>query len=195
MLRPTKRESDSLLKNGVLMIVLGTAVSALATLMAKPTNEHLGYVSAAMFLSLGLLIALVTQGLRNFGALPRPVTVAYVAIGVLIACYVLFSGIQRGSLEMPLVGVIAGVLSLYWASRYITLASGFRAHSPQAIGLCALAAANSSFGVSLATETRLSKLGIVALAGYDVILLGVQVYLIALFLHRSVMRERAFERR
>ena len=195
MLRTTRPGSDSLLKHGVLMIALGTAVCGLGSLMAKPIHQQLGYVLAAIFLGAGLLFALLVPGHRVMRGLPRLVTAAYVAIGLLMVCYVAFSAIQGGSLEMPVVGLLAGLLALYWASRYITLACSFQAYSPQAIGLSALAAANSSFGVILATRIGLSKLGIVTLAGCYIIILGVQIYLTAVALHREVMREGTIERR
>lgn len=195
MPRTTRLDSDSLLKHGVLMIALGTAVSGLGSLMAKPIHEQLGYVLAAMLLAAGLLFALRTQGLWGMRGLPRRVITAYIAIGLLMVCYMAFSAIQEGSLEMPLVGLLAGLLALCWASRYLTLASSFQTYSPQAIGLCAVAAANSAFGVILATRTGLNKLGVVTMSGCYVIVLGLQVYMTAVLLHREVMRERAVEQR
>jgi hypothetical protein len=194
MASTARLESDSLLKHGVLMIVLGTAICGLGSLMVRPIHEQLGYVGAAMLLSAELLISLLTMGLRGIGRLPRRVTTAYIAIGLLMVCYVAISAVQGGSFEMPLVGLLGGLVALYWASRYIALASSFPAYSPQAIGLCALAAANSSFGVILATRTGLGKMGVVTMAGCYLILLGVQIYLTAVVLHREGFRERAFER-
>ena len=194
MARMTTLDSDSLLKHGVTMIALGTAVSALGSLMARPIHEQLGYVLAAMLLGAGLLYALRTQGLRGMRELPRRLITAYIAIGLLMVCYMAASAIQGGSLEMRLVGLLAGLLALFWASRYLALATTLQALSPQAIGMCAVAAANSAFGVILATRTEPNRLGVVSMAGCYVILLGLQVYMTAVLLHREVMRERAVER-
>ena len=163
--------------------------------MARPVREHAGYLIAALLLSAGLMAAILTPRLRAVRRLSRRVAAAYVAVGLLMVCYVAISTFQAGSLETTLVGLLAALLALYWASRFITLASTFPPRSPQAIGLCALAAANSSFGVILATRTGLSRLGIVTMAGCYVILLGVQVYLSAIVLYREVMHESVFERR
>lgn len=195
MLQTTTRlDSDSLLKHGVLMIALGTATCALGSVMARPAHQQLGYVVAAMLLGAGLLFALLRLEFRGTRALPRRVTAAYIATGLLMVCYVAYSTVQGGLLDTPLVGLLAGLIGLYWSSRYMALASTFKALSPQAIGLCALAAANSSMGVILATRTGLSKLGVVTMAGCYVILLGVQVYLAAVVLYREVMRENVLER-
>jgi len=177
------------------MIALGTSVCALGSLMVRPAHEQLGYVFAAMILGAGLLTALLSPGIRGMRILSRGVTAAFIAIGLLMVCYATFSTIQGGSQEMPLVGLLACLLGLYWASRYIAFASAFSARSPQAIGLCALAAANSSLGVILATRTGVSKLGVVTMAGCYVIVLGVQVYLAAVVLYREFMRESMLGRR
>jgi hypothetical protein len=194
MPRTTKFDTDSLLKHGVLMIALGTVVSALGSVMAAPIHEQLGFVLAAMLLGAGLLVALLTMGFRGMRALPRPVTAAYMAAGLLMVCYAAYSAIQGESLEIPLVGLLAGLIGLHWASSFLALASTYKGFSPQAIGLCALAAANSSLGVILATRIGISKLGAVTMAGCYVIFLGVQVYLAAVVLYREVMREGVFER-
>jgi len=195
MPRPARLDPDSLLKHGILMIALGTAVCALGSVMAKPIREQTGYFSAALLLSAGLVAATLTPGLRGIQALPRRLAVAYVAVGLLMVCYVAGSAFRAGLLEMSLVGLLAAFLAAYWASRYITLASTFQPYSAKAIGLCALAAANSSLGIVLATQTGLSRLGIVTMAGCYVIALGVQTYLTAVLLHRELMREAAFDRR
>ncbi len=191
----TKRViSDSLLKHGALMIVLGTGVCALGSLMAKPVHEQVGYVSAAVFLTAGLVIALLSPGLRSLSALPRLLANTYAAIASLMVCYLAVQGYRVGSFELPMVGLITALLALCWGFRYISLACTFPSYSPQAYGLCALAAADSSFGVILASRTGLGKLGIVTMAGCYVIALGIQVYLTAVLLHRGVARARAFER-
>lgn len=190
MRRSVQLDTNCLLKHGILMIALGTGVCALGSIMARPIREHAGYLFAAILLVVGLAAALLTPGLRTVGApIPRRVTAAYIAVGLLMACYVAISAFQAGSLEMPLVGLLAAFLALFWASRFITLASTFHPYSPQAIGLCTLAAANSSLGVVLATRTGLSRMGIVTMTGCYVILLGVQVYLSAVVLYREVMHK------
>ena len=83
MKRLANVESDSLLKHGVVMIVLGTAVCALGSLMAKPIHEELGYVVAGTAIGAYLLIALLSSGLRA----SRRIATAYIAVGSVMVCY------------------------------------------------------------------------------------------------------------
>ena len=191
----TMLDSDSLLEHGVLMIGVGALVCASGSMMAAPVYEQLGYILAATFLGAGLLVSFLTMGFREMRALPRPVAAAYIAIGMLMVCYGIYSAMQGGSPQIPLVGLLAGLIGLNWVSRCIALASTFKAFSSQAIGRYALAAANSSLGVILATRIGTTRLGAVMMAGCYVILVGVQVYLAAVVLYREVMRENAVERK
>jgi len=177
------------------MITLGTAVCALGSAMAKPIHQELGYVVAATAIGGYLLIALLSAGLREKQAFSRRITTGYIAAGSMMVCYTIFMAIQSNSFEMPVVSLLAGLLGLFWGSWYLTIAFTFPPASPQAVGLCALAAANSSFGVILGTRAELSKLTTVTVSGCFAILLGIQIYLTAVMFHHELMREKVFDRR
>jgi len=156
--------------------------------MAKPIHQDLGYIIAALIIGGYLLIALLSAGLRP----PRRIATAYIGVGLIMVSYALVSAIQSKPLE--LVGLLAGLLSLFWGAWYLSIAFTFLPTSPQAVGLCALAAANSSLGVILGTRTEVSKLSTVTVCGCYTILLGIQIYLTAAMLHRELMREKVPDR-
>jgi hypothetical protein len=175
------------------MICTGTAVCALGSLMARPAHQQSGYLVAALLIAGCLLIALLSPR-RDTRALSRPMTVAYVAVSSAMVCYMAVSTLLSGSKAIPAVGILAGLLGLFWSAWFMTLAFGFQARTPQAAGLCGLATANSLFSFMLGTRTEPGNLGIVALSGCYVIILGVQIYLTAAMLHREVIRAKAFHR-
>jgi hypothetical protein len=187
-------ESDSLLKHGILMITLGTAVCALGSVMAKPIHQGLGYLIAATAIGTCLLIALLSTGLWRRPESSRRIATAYIAVGSAMACYAIFMEIQLNSPDIAVVSLLAGLLGLFWGSWYLTTAFTFPPSSSQAMGLSIVAAANSSFGVILGTRTELSKLTTVTVSGCYVILLGVQIYLTAVMFHREMVREKVFDR-
>jgi len=187
-------KSVPLLGHGILLICLGTAVCALGSLMAKPVRAPLGYIIAAAAIATCLVMVLATFGRRETKTIPRPVITAFLAVGSVMVCFMAFSAIQTGLLEIPVVGVLACLLGLFWSSWYMSLAFKFPPRSPQAVGLCSLAVANSSLGIILATRTGYSKLSIVVAAGCYIIVLGVQVYLLAALLYRELVRVKVFDR-
>ena len=195
MQRSTQPSSDCLLTHGGLMIALGTAVCATGSLMAMPIHAALGYLIAAALIGVCLVMSFLCFGARYKQAMPSRVIAAYITVGSSMVCYTTFSIIYWGWLETPVVGLFAGLLGLLWAGWFMSLAFTFPPASTQAIGLCALAAANSSFGFILASRTGFTRLTAVTAAGCYTILLGVEVYLTAVMLHRQVMRERALDRR
>jgi hypothetical protein len=186
--------SPSLTKHGVLMIGFGTALCALGTLMAKPINEQLGYGLAAALTVLCLLITCISLGIRENRTLPQRLIATYLIVGVSsIACCLIFWLIQPASVDLRVLGILAGILGLFWGSCYMRLAFQFQSNSMKAFILCGLAATTSSFGIILATRSGLSKLTTVTLVGCYMIILGVQIYLTAAFLHREHARARVFE--
>jgi hypothetical protein len=189
-------DSNSLTKHGVVMIVIGTTVCALGSLMAKPSREDWGYVLAAGLTALSLLITVLSLGSRKHWVPQRRLVPAYLLGGAtLIACCIMSWLIQPGLIDIRLVGILAGALGLVWGSWYMKLAFHLQSNSFQACTMSVLAAAISSLGIMLATRTGFSKLTAVISVGCYVIVLGVQVYLTAAFLHRDFARERAMERR
>jgi uncharacterized membrane protein YfcA len=194
MPQTAQRDSESLLKHGVIMICAGTAVCALGSLMARPAHQQTGYIVVALLIAGCLLIALLSPRFRDKRALSRSMTVAYTAVSSAIVCYMAISALRSSSGEIPAVGILTCLLGLFWSARFMTLAFGFQPRTPQAAGLCALAAANSSFSFILGTRTELGKLWIVALCGCYVIVLGIQIYLTAVMLHREAMRAKVFDR-
>lgn len=187
-------KSVPLLRHGILLICLGTAVCALGSFMAKPFGAQLGYTFAGAAIGVCLLIVLVTLGRREMQTIPQRITGVFLAVGALMVCFVAFSAIQTGSFAIPVVGVLACLLGLFWSSWYVSFSFTFPPRSPQAIGLCSLAAANSSLGIILATRTDYGKLSMVVTAGCYMIVLGVQVYLLAAFLYRELVRAKVFDR-
>ena len=189
--------SPSLTKHGVLMIGFGTALCALGTLMAKPINEQSGYVLAATLTVLCLLITCISLGIRENKTAPQQRLVAtYLIVGAAtIACSLLFWLIQSASVDVRVLGILAGILGLFWGSWYMRIAFQFQSSSIKAFILCGLAATTSSFGIIIATRSGLSKLATVTLVGCYMIILGVQIYLTAAFLHLEYARARAVEQR
>jgi hypothetical protein len=183
------RTSFDLTKHGILIIALGTLVCALGSLMARPVHEQLGYVLAAAATAACLLIAFVSFGIRQARPVPQRLIRAYFAAGIAsIVCCMAFWLIQPGNIEVRAVGILAGLLGLFWGSCYMRLAFYFQPRSFQARTLSILAAMTSCFGIIVATRTGLSKLGAVTTVGCYMIMLGVQIYLTAAFLHREAAR-------
>jgi hypothetical protein len=193
MTRLGQVETESLLKHGMLMIALGTAVCALGSLMAQPIRRELGHLIASTAIGTYLLIALLSAGLREKQVFSQRITAAYFAVGSGMVCYAILVAIQSNSLDEPLVSLIVGLLGLFWASWYLRIAFTFSAVSPQAIGLCALAAVNSSLSVTIGTRTELSKLTSVTVSGCYTILLGVQIYITAVVFHSVLEREKVVD--
>jgi hypothetical protein len=178
--------SKSLTKNGVLMIGLGTALCALGSLMAKPINERLGYALAEVLAALCLLIVGVSVGFRENSTLPRRPGTVYLAAGASsLVCCMLFWLIQSASIDLRLLGILAGLHGLFWGTWYMRLAFQFQSNSIKQLTLAALAATTSSLGIILATRPGLSKLGSVTTVGCYMIILGLQLYLTSAFLYRE----------
>lgn len=183
-----------LTKHGVLMIALGTLVCALGSLMARPVREQLGYILAGIITVACLLIAYRSLGLRA-RTMSQGLMRIYLAGGILsIACCMVFWLVQPGSLDIRVLGVIAALLGLFWGSCYMRLAFHYSANPIQSGAFSILAATTFSLGIILATRSGLSKLGVVTADGCYMIMLGVQVYLTAVFLHRKVARAQVLER-
>lgn len=193
--RSQQFDSDFLLKHGILMIFIGTAVCALGSLMTRPVREQSGYLISALFIAGYFLVVMLSQGKGERWAQQRSLTAIFAAVGSAMACYMIFFAIQSGAPDILFVGLPSGLLGLYWAWLSVRLASTFQPKSPQAVGLCALAATISSFAIIFGTRTDLSKLSAVSFAGAFVIVLGIQTYLSGVMVHREVMREKAFDRR
>jgi len=160
--------------------------------MARPAHEQLGYILATAVTAGCLLIAMISFGIRQTGPVPPRLIRAYFSAGVAsIACCIVFWLIQPGSFDVRVVGILAGVLGLFWGSCYMRLAFYFQPKSMQARTLSILAAITSSFGIIVATRTGLSRLGVVTAVGCYMIMLGIQVYLTAAFLHLETARVRS----
>jgi hypothetical protein len=188
-------QSKSLTKNGVLMIGLGTALCALGSLMAKPINEQLGYLLAEVLTALCLVLVCVTAGIRENDALPRRLGAVYLAAGAasIVCCFALWL-VQSASVDLRLLGILAGLHGLVWGAWYLKLAFHFQANSAKQLTLVAAAATTSSLGIILATRSGLSKLTSVTAAGCYMIVLGMQLYLTSAFLYREYARATADSR-
>jgi hypothetical protein len=185
-----------LTKHGVLMIALGTLVCALGSFMARPVREQAGYILAAVLTGACLLIAFRSLGILKTRTMPQGLMRIYLAGGILsIACCMTFWLVQPGGLDIRVLGMLAALLGLFWGSCYMRLAFQFSANSIQSGAFSILAATTFSLGIIMATRSGLSKLGVVTADGCYMILLGVQVYLTAVFLHRQVARIQALEHR
>jgi hypothetical protein len=188
-------QSKSLTKNGVLMIGLGTALFALGSLMAKPINEQFGYLLAEVLTALCLVLVCVTAGIRENDALPRRLGAVYLAAGAasIVCCFALWL-VQSASVDLRLLGILAGLHGLVWGAWYLRLAFRFQANSIKQLTLVAAAATTSSLGIILATRPGLSKLSSVTAVGCYMIVLGMQLYLTSAFLYREYARATADSR-
>src|ERR1700748_454349 len=123
-------KSKSLTNNGVLMIGLGTALCGLGTLMARPINEQLGYLSAEVLTALCLVIVCVSIGMREDRSFPRVLSSVYLAAGaVSIVCCLIFWLVQSASADLRLLGILAGLHGLVWGAWYLRLAFQFQPNS------------------------------------------------------------------
>lgn len=184
-------DSESFFRCGVAIICAGTLVSAIGSLMVRPAFQQTGYIAAVLVIATCLVVALSLVRLKHRRAAWRPIAIAYVAVSSAIVCYVTVSALQSSSSQIPVAGTLAGLLGLYWAASLMFFAFDYRTRTSKALGLCALAAANSSFSIVLATKSDPGVLGIVALSGCYVIFLGVQIYIAAVILHRDAIRQAA----
>jgi hypothetical protein len=187
-------DSQSLLRHGIAMICAGTVVCGLGSMMVKPAYQQAGYMITSLVIAGCLLVALRSPRFRDKRAPSRTIAITYTAASSAMVCYVAVSTLLSGTREVPVVGILAGLVGLFWAAWFMTLAFNFQPRSPQAIGLCALAAANSSFSLILGLRMETGKIGNVVVAGCYVIILGVQIYLTAVMLHRELILKGAFER-
>jgi hypothetical protein len=195
MTRLLNTDSNSLTRHGVAIIIIGTTVCALGSVMSRPAREDLGYVLAVALTAMCLLITLLSLGSRHQWMPQRRLVPAYLAGGAsLIACYIISWLIQPGLIDIRLIGVLAGLLGLVWGSWYMKLAFHFQSNSFQAGTMSVLAVATSSLGIVLAIRAGSSKITAVVSVGCYMIILGAQVYLTAAYLQRELMRERALER-
>jgi uncharacterized membrane protein HdeD (DUF308 family) len=182
-------KSKSLTKNGVLLIVLGTMLCALGSMMARPMNEQVGYLLAEVLTALCLLLVCVSVGIRENTALPqRPDAVHLTAGAASIVCCLIFWLVQSASADLRLLGILAGLHGLVWGAWYLRLAFQFHSNSVKQLMLVATAATTSSLGIILATRPGLSKLGSVTAVGCYMIVLGMQLYLTSAFLYREYAR-------
>lgn len=188
-------KSKSLTKNGVLMIGLGTALCALGSLMARPMNEQLGYLLAEALTALCLLLVCVSVGTRENQAQSQRLSTVYLAAGAAsIACCLVFWLVQSASVDLRLLGILAGLHGLVWGGWYLKLAFQFQPNSIKQLMVVATAATTSSLGIILATRPGLSKLGSVTVVGCYMIVLGMQLYLTSAFLYREYARATVHSR-
>ena len=190
------RANVTLTKHGVLMIAFGTLVCALGSLMARPVREQMGYILAVALTAACLLIAYRSLGIFTSNAIPQGLTRIYLAGGLLsIVSCVVFWLVEPGGLDLRVLGILTALLGLFWGSCYMRLAFDARGNALQSGMFSILAATTSSLGIIVATRSGLSKFGEVTADGCYLILLGVQVYLTAVFLHREVARVQSLPRR
>jgi hypothetical protein len=194
MANTLKIGKHSLTNHGVLMIGLGTALCALGSLMARPMREQIGYALAAALTAICLLIACISLGIRENRIIPQRLAAIYLMAGASsIVCCLVFWLIQSASIDLRVLGVLAGLVGLFWGFCYMRLAFQFQTSSIKAPILCAMAATTSSIGIILATRSGLSKLSSVTSVGCYMTLLGVQIYLTAAFLHREYVEARVID--
>jgi hypothetical protein len=190
----SKYDSHSLSNHGVLMISLGTALCALGSLMARPIREQLGYVLAEVLTALFLLIVCVSLGIQENRTIPRRLMSIYLLAGASsIVCCLTFWLLQSASMDIRLLGILAGLHGLLWGWWYMRAAFRFQSNPIKALVLCVLAATTSSCGIILATRSGLSKLSTVTAVGCYMIILGIQIFITAAFLHYEQARVRVID--
>src|SRR3954465_5268680 len=135
------------------------------SLMVMPIHAPVGYLIAAGLIGVCLLISFFCFGTRYKRAILSRVIAAYIAVGSLMVCYTAFSvillGLARDSCCRTLCRIAWSAVGRVVYESFFHLSPA----SPQGIGLCALAAANSSFGFILASRTGLTRLTAVTAAG------------------------------
>jgi len=187
--------SNALTKHGVLMIAFGTALCALGSLMVRPVREQIGYAVAAGLTALCLLTAWLSLGIRKKTTVPQRLNRVYLIGGAAsIVCSLIYWLVQSASIDLRIVGILAGLVGLLWASWFMRLAYQFQSSTFKAAILCGLAATTSSIGIIVATRSGLSKLSSVTAVGCYLIVLGAQIYMTAAFLYREHLRALIIER-
>lgn len=182
-------ESRFLLKHGILMIALGTAICALGSLMVKPADQPFGYVAGLALIVGYVLAAMLPHGFHKLRALSHRIALSYIAAGFALVCYVAFGALRTGSLDVRIIGLLTGLLGLFWSAWYLMLAFRFQRRALWAVGLTALAAVNSSLSFMLANLWSQNRLGVISLCGIFILVAGVQLYLVAMLLYREFMAE------
>jgi hypothetical protein len=185
--------SNSLAGQGVLMLCLGMALSALGSVMANPLHAELGYGLAAVLTSLCLLVAVIHLGVLEVReGSRRPVAIYLLAAGSSITCWLIFWLAQSASADIRFLGILAGLHGLFWGLWYVRLAIRFQSYAAKAVVLCFLAASTSCVGIILATWPELTKLSSVTVVACYLSFIGTQILLTAAFLHRECEAEREF---
>lgn len=184
-----------LLGQGVLMLCLGMALSALGSVMANPTLEGPGYAIAIVLTSLFLVIpGAYLVLLANRGRFHRPITTYLLAAAFSFVCWLSFWLIQSAPFDPPLLLVmLAGLHGLVWGLWYLRLAFHFKVYKRKAALLCVLGATTSFLGIVFATQPQLSRLGAVTAFACYAMFIGVQVLLTTGYLYRECAAEEQLQ--
>lgn len=191
----TKRNagSHSLTGHGLLMLCLGMALSALGTIMTNPTHAELAYGVATALTSLCLVAAAIYLAvLVNRTVSRHSIAIYALALSSAIACWAAFWLMQARSTDLNLLAMIAGLHGLFWGLWYVRLAFHFQSYAGKAVVLCTLAAITSGIGIVLGTWSELSRLSAVTSVACYMSILGIQILLTSLFLHRECEAEKQF---
>ena len=178
-----------LIGHGVFMVSLGIALNVFGFFMADPYLSALGYTMAVVLTVLGLLIPGVYLGvLENREGHRRPAKI-YLLVGTFsIACWLIFWLIQSAPTDLRLLELLAGLHGLFWGLWYVRLALHFNTYARQAVVLSVLAAATSSIGLILATQSQMTQLGAVTAVACYMTFIGMQILFTAVYLHRKCGR-------
>jgi len=193
--------------HGALMLCLGLALCALASLMARPALVQISYIlavvlSASCLLGVGVYFAAITYSERsNLSSTP------YIMAGLLsIASWLALWLIRSTPSQVALLSLLAGAHGILWGLWYLRLAFHLKFIPRKAVFLCILGATASFLGIVLSTQSEISQLEVVSAVSYFSMFLGVETLLTTLYLYsaleatarlpRSAMvsRAAAFER-
>src|SRR3954452_332121 len=113
---------ESLLRCGVTMICAGTLVSAIGSLMVRPAFQRDGYIAVVLLIATCFVVALSFVRLKDRRTLSRPMAIAYVGVSSVMVCYMTVSVLPSSSSGVPVAGMLAGLLGLYWAASLMAFA-------------------------------------------------------------------------
>jgi hypothetical protein len=173
--------------HGALMLFLGMAVCALASVIASLGSSSVAYTVAVVLSALGLIFTAVYFTAVAIRERSRSLLTLYLAVMLLsIVGWALFWLMRSAPVDLRLLRLLAGAQGVVWSMWYVRLAFHLKAYPRKAAFLCILAATTSFLGTVLATQPQPSQLSAVATLSYYSMLIGMQILLTATYLHREL---------
>jgi hypothetical protein len=180
--------SPVLIEHGVLMVGQAIVLSVLGSFISNSPNFELGYKIATTATALGLLIpsALFLISSRRVRQ-TQPIGIPLLAAVSVLAYWFVFWILQGAPSGLPAIVLVAGLHGSFWASWYIRLAFIFQDDTRKAALFSVLAASTATHGIVLGTQSELSKLSAVTAVAWFSLFIGIQILLVAAYLHGRVI--------